>query len=61
MSWVVDQHFGGDHAGPDHRYIFAKGKDVDVIHGLVVTYRRDTKAIYDPIAARMAKSLRPSR
>jgi hypothetical protein len=43
------------------KYIFAKGKDLGVVHALVLTYPRDTKAIYDPIAARMAKSLRPSR
>jgi hypothetical protein len=43
------------------KYLFAKGKDVGVIHGLVVTYPRQAKAVYDPIAARMAKSLRASR
>jgi hypothetical protein len=43
------------------KYIFALGKDVDVIHGIVVTYGSTGKARYDPIVARMARSLRPSR
>ena len=59
-DWLVLSGHRGDLIFYE-RYIFAKGKDICVIHALVVTYRRDTKAIYDPIAARMAKSLRPSR
>jgi hypothetical protein len=43
------------------KYLFAKGKDIDVIHGLVVTYPRAAKAVYDPIVARMAQSLHASR
>ncbi len=59
-NWLVLSGYRGDLIFYE-KYIFAKGKDIDVIHAMVVTYRRDTKAIYDPIAARMAKSLRPSR
>jgi hypothetical protein len=59
-DWLVLSGHRGDSIFYE-KYIFAKGKDIGVIHALVVTYRRDTKAIYDPIAARMAKSLRPSR
>jgi hypothetical protein len=36
-------------------------KDVDRIHGLVVTYGNGLKSVYDPIVARMARSLRASR
>ncbi len=59
-NWLVLSGHRGDSIFYE-KYIFAKGKDLGVIHALVVTYRRDTKAIYDPIVARMAKSLRPSR
>jgi hypothetical protein len=43
------------------KYIFAGRKDDGVIHALTVTYRRDTKTVYDPIVARMARSLRQGR
>ena len=59
-NWLVLSGHRGDSIFYE-KYIFAKGKDVDVIHGLVMTYRRATKAVYDPIVARMAQSLRPSR
>ena len=59
-NWLVLSGYRGDLIFYE-KYIFARGKDLGVVHALVVTYRRDTKAIYDPIAARMAKSLRPSR
>jgi hypothetical protein len=59
-NWLVLSGYRGDSIFYE-KYIFAKGKDLGVVHALVVTYRSDTKAIYDPIAARMAKSLRPSR
>ena len=59
-NWLVLSGYRGDSIFYE-KYIFAKGKDIDVIHGLVVTYRRDTKPIYDPIVARIAKSLRASR
>jgi hypothetical protein len=59
-NWLVLSGYRGDSIFYE-KYIFAKGKDIGVIHALVVTYRRETKAIYDPIAARIAKSLRPSR
>jgi hypothetical protein len=41
--------------------VFAKGKDGGAVHALTATYRRDAKAVYDPIVARMARSLRASR
>jgi hypothetical protein len=59
-DWLVLSGHRGDSIFYE-KYIFAKGKDIGAIHALVVTYPRDAKAIYDPIAARMAKSLRPSR
>jgi hypothetical protein len=43
------------------KYIFAGRKGDGVIHALTVTYPRDAKAVYDPIVARMARSLRASR
>jgi hypothetical protein len=43
------------------RYIFVKRKDVDTIHGFVITYGRDAKAVYDPIAARIARTLHSAR
>jgi hypothetical protein len=43
------------------KYIFAGRKRDGVIHALTVTYPRDAKAVYDPIVARMARSLRASR
>jgi hypothetical protein len=42
------------------KYIFTKGKN-SAIHALTVTYPRDAKAAYDPIVARMARSLRAGR
>jgi hypothetical protein len=59
-NWLVLSGYRGDSIFYE-KYIFAKGKDLGVVHALVLTYPRDAKAIYDPIAARMAKSLRPSR
>jgi hypothetical protein len=43
------------------KYIFAGRKGDGEIHALTVTYPRDAKAVYDPIVARMARSLRASR
>jgi hypothetical protein len=43
------------------RYIFARRKVVDTIHGFVITYGRDAKAVYDPIAARIARTLHQAR
>jgi hypothetical protein len=59
-DWLVLSGYRGNSIFYE-RYIFAKGRDFGVIHALVVTYRRDTKAVYDPIVARMAKSLRSGR
>jgi hypothetical protein len=59
-DWLVLSGNRGDSIFYE-RYIFAKGRDIGVIHALVVTYRRDAKAIYDPMVARMAKSLRAPR
>jgi hypothetical protein len=59
-DWLVLSGNRGD-AIFYERYVFAKGKDIGVVHALVVTYGRDRKAVYDPIVARMAKSLRPGR
>jgi hypothetical protein len=43
------------------KYFFTKGKDVDVIHAFVMTYGRDAKAVYDPIVARIARTLHSAR
>jgi hypothetical protein len=43
------------------KYIFARRKDADEIHGFVLTYGRDAKAVYDPIAARIARTLHQAR
>jgi hypothetical protein len=43
------------------RHIFVKRKDADTIHGFVITYGRDAKAIYDPIVARIARTLHSAR
>jgi hypothetical protein len=43
------------------KYIFVDAKGIGVIHSLVVTYPRAAKAVYDPIVARMAKSLHATR
>jgi hypothetical protein len=43
------------------KYIFAKRRDVDTIHGFVITYGRDAKAVYDPIVARIARTLHSAR
>jgi hypothetical protein len=43
------------------KYVFAKRKDVDAIHGFVMTYGRDAKAVYDPIVARIARTLHQAR
>jgi hypothetical protein len=59
-NWLILSGYRGD-AIFYEKYIFVKGGGDDVIHGLAVTYRRDTKALYDPIVARMVRSLRPSR
>jgi hypothetical protein len=58
-NWLVLSGYRDDSIFYE-KYIFAKGKDVDVIHGLVVTYPRAAKAVYDPIVARMAQSLHVS-
>jgi hypothetical protein len=59
-NWLILSGYRGDSIFYE-KYIFALGKDVDVIHGLVVTYGSAGKARYDPIVARIARSLRPSR
>jgi hypothetical protein len=59
-SWLVLSGNRGDSIFYE-KYIFAGPKHDGVIHALTVTYRRDTKAVYDPIVARMARSLRASR
>jgi hypothetical protein len=43
------------------KYIFTKRKDADLIHAFVITYGRDAKAAYDPIVARMARTLHQAR
>ena len=43
------------------KYIFTKRKDADLIHAFVITYGRDAKAAYDPIAARIARTLHQAR
>jgi hypothetical protein len=43
------------------KYIFAKRKDADLIHALVITYGRDAKVVYDPIVARIARTLHQAR
>jgi hypothetical protein len=59
-NWLVLSGNRGDSIFYE-KFIFAKGKDDGVIHALTVTYRRDAKAVYDPIVARMARSLRQGR
>jgi hypothetical protein len=59
-DWLVLSGNRGDSIFYE-RYIFAKRKDGDVIHALTVTYPRDAKGVYDPIVARMARSLRQGR
>jgi hypothetical protein len=56
-NWLVLSGNRGDSIFYE-KYVFAHGKDVDRIHGLVVTYGNDLKSVYDPIVARMARSLR---
>jgi hypothetical protein len=58
-NWLVLSGYRGDSIFYE-KYIFTKGKNA-AVHGLTVTYRRDAKAVYDPIVARMARSLRASR
>jgi hypothetical protein len=43
------------------KYIFTKRKDADLIHAFVITYGRDAKAAYDPIVARIARTLHQAR
>jgi hypothetical protein len=43
------------------KHIFTRRKDADLIHGFVITYGRDAKAVYDPIAARIARTLHQAR
>jgi hypothetical protein len=57
-NWLVLSGYRGDLIFYE-KYLFAHRRDGDVIHGLVVTYRRGAKAVYDPIVVRMAQSLRP--
>jgi len=59
-NWLVLSGNRGDSIFYE-KYIFAKAKNDGVIHALTVTYRRDTKPVYDPIVARMARSLRQGR
>jgi hypothetical protein len=59
-NWLVLSGYRGDSTFYE-KYIFAGRKSDGVIHALTVTYPRDAKAVYDPILARMARSLRPSR
>jgi hypothetical protein len=59
-NWLVLSGNRGDSVFYE-KYVFAHGKDVDRIHGLVVTYGNGLKSVYDPIVARMARSLRASR
>jgi hypothetical protein len=57
---IIAGHSGSGNGGRIKEGL-CRCRDVDVIHGLVVKYRRDAMAIYDPIAARISKSLRASR
>jgi len=59
-NWLVLSGYRGDTIFYE-KYIFTKGQDIDVIHGLVVSYPRAAKAVYDPIVARMAQSLHASK
>ena len=59
-NWLVLSGYRGDSIFYE-KYIFVRGKDGGAIHALTVTYRRDTKPVYDPIVARMARSLRQGR
>ena len=43
------------------RYIFVERKDLDTVHGVVITYARNAKAVYDPIAALIARTLHQAR
>jgi hypothetical protein len=43
------------------KHIFVRRKDADTIRGFVITYGRDAKAVYDPIAARIARTLHSAR
>ena len=59
-DWLVLSGNRGDSIYYE-KYIFAHRQDVDVIHGLVVSYGRGAKVLYDPLVARMARSLHPTR
>jgi hypothetical protein len=59
-NWLVLSGYRGGSIFYE-RYIFVKRKDVDTIHGFVITYGRDAKAVYDPIAARIARTLHSAR
>jgi hypothetical protein len=59
-NWLVLSGYRGTSIFYE-KYIFAKRKDVDEIHGFVMTYGRDAKAVYDPIAARIARTLHQAR
>jgi hypothetical protein len=59
-NWLALSGYRGDLIFYE-KYIFAKGRDIGTIHALVVSYPRASKTLYDPIVARMAKSLRPGR
>jgi hypothetical protein len=58
-NWLVLSGYRGDSIYYE-KYLFTKGKN-GAIHALTATYPRDAKAVYDPIVARMARSLRASR
>jgi len=59
-DWLVLSGNRGDSIFYE-KYVLAKSKNDGVIHALTVTYPRDAKAVYDPIVARMARSLRQAR
>ncbi len=56
-NWLVLSGTRGETIYYD-KYVFVRGKGGGTVHGLVVTYPSAAKDTYDPIVARMAKSLR---
>jgi hypothetical protein len=60
-NWLVLSGYRGGASIFYDKYIFARRKDVDAINGFVITYGRDAKAVYDPIVARIARTLHSAR
>lgn len=59
-NWLVLSGYRGDSIFYE-KYIFTKRKDADLIHAFVITYGRDAKAVYDPIVARLARTLHQAK